>query len=124
MQFLTTENAPKAVGPYSQGASGEKLIFTSGQLPIDPATGVLIQGDIQKATLQSLKNVLSVVEAGGGKLADIAKVTVYVTDMKQFPEINAAYSDFFGDHAPARSLVQVAQLPLEGEIEIEAICIL
>ncbi|MFW5489641.1 MAG: Rid family detoxifying hydrolase [Desulfovibrio sp.] len=124
MQFVSTETAPKAVGPYSQGTIEKNVIFTSGQLPIDPETGVLVQGDIQKATLQSLKNVLSVVEAGGGSLEDIAKITVFVTNMKNFPAINAVYSDFFGDHKPARSLVQVAELPLGGEIEIEATCII
>lgn len=122
MKFLSTDKAPKAVGPYSQGTAADSVIYTSGQLPIDPATGEMVRGDIQKATLQSLKNVLAVVEEGGGTLGGIVKVTVFVTDMGQFPEINKVYTDFFGEHKPARSLFEVTRLPLGGEIEIEAIC--
>ena len=118
---IITPNAPAAVGPYAQGRTYKEMIFTSGQLPIIPGSGELIKGDIEKATQQSLDNLLAIVEAAGGQKETIVKVTIFVVDMKQYPQINKIYADFFGEHKPARSLVQVSALPLGGEIEIEAI---
>ncbi len=123
LEFINNANAPAAIGPYSQGAKGNGVIYASGQLPIDTATGEL-QTDVQKATLASLTNVLAIVEAGGGKLESIAKVNVFVKDMGDFDVINKVYTDFFGDHKPARALVQVAKLPKDAVIEIEAIAVL
>ncbi|HSH36808.1 RidA family protein [Schnuerera sp.] len=121
---ISTNKAPKAVGPYSQGIKTSNLIFTSGQLPIIPETGELIKGDIKRETRLCLDNLLAVVEEGGAKLKDIVKVNIYIKDMNDFPLINEEYEDFFQEHKPARSCVQVAKLPKDGNIEIEAIAVL
>ncbi len=121
LEFLSTDKAPAAVGPYSQGVKTGNLVFSSGQLPVDPATGQVSNGKIQEETRFCLENVKAVLEAGGAKLEDIVKVTVFVTDIGNFTQINEVYADFFGDHKPARSLVQVAALPKGADIEIEAI---
>ena len=124
MMFIETVNAPKAIGAYSQGVKKGNMVFTSGQLPIDPASGELISGDIARAVKVSLENVLAIVEEAGGKKTDIVKVTVFVSDISKFPQINEEYGKFFGEHKPARSLVEVAKLPKGGEIEIEAVAVI
>ncbi len=124
LRFLSTEKAPAAVGPYSQGVKAENIIFSSGQLPIDPATGELSKGDIKKETRLCLENVKAVLEAGHASVENIVKVTVFVKDMGNFSSINEAYAEFFGDHKPGRSLVEVARLPKDADIEIEAIAII
>lgn len=124
LRFLATDKAPAAVGPYSQGVKAENIIYTSGQLPIDPATGELSKGDIQKETRLCLENVKAVLEAAHATKEDLVKVTVFVTDMNDFSKINEVYAEFFGDHKPARSLVQVAALPKGADIEIEGIAII
>lgn len=124
LRFLATEKAPAAVGPYSQGVKAENIIYTSGQLPIDPATGELSKGDIQKETKLCLENVKAVLESAHATVEDLVKVTVFVTDMNDFSKINEVYAEFFGDHKPARSLVQVAALPKGADIEIEGIAII
>lgn len=124
IKFLETKNAPGAVGPYSQGVMGGNMVFTSGQLPIDPKTGELITGDIVRATRMSLENLKAVVESAGGSIENIVKVNVFVTDITQFGVINEEYANFFGTHKPARSLVEVSKLPKGGEIEIEAVAVL
>ncbi len=123
-EFLSTKNAPAAVGPYSQGvkASGE-MIFVSGQLPIDMKNGELSTGDIRKETRICLENLLEVVKAGGGVKEDIVKVNLFVKDIEDFATINEAYAEFFGDHKPARALVEAARIPKDANIEIEAIAI-
>lgn len=124
LELLSTDKAPGAVGPYSQGSKGNNMIFTSGQLPIVPETGELLKGDIQKETRQSLENVLAVIKAGGGTLEDILKVNIYITDMSQFSLINEVYEEYFNKHKPARCCVEVSKLPADGNIEIEAIAVL
>lgn len=124
LRFLSTDKAPSAVGPYSQGVKAENIIYSSGQLPVDPKTGELSKGDIQKETRLCLENVKAVLEAGHATVEDIIKVTVFVTDMNNFSSINEVYAEFFGDHKPARSLVEVARLPKDADIEIEAIAII
>ncbi|MDO5718568.1 MAG: Rid family detoxifying hydrolase [Tissierellia bacterium] len=124
LEFLKTDKAPEAIGPYSQGTKGNNTIFVSGQLPIDMECGELVTDSVEKATKASLSNVLAIVEAGGGKLEDIAKVGVFVKDINDFAAINDVYTEFFGDHKPARALVQVAKLPKDALIEIEAIAVL
>ncbi len=124
LRFLSTDKAPAAVGPYSQGVKAENIIYTSGQLPIDPVTGELSKGDIQKETRLCLENVKAVLEAAHATIEDLVKVTVFVTDMNDFSKINEIYAEFFGDHKPARSLVQVAALPKGADIEIEGIAII
>lgn len=121
IEYLATEKAPAAVGPYSQGIKAGQFVFTSGQLPLDPKTGQLVQDDIQTATRVSLENVKAVLAASGATLEDVVKVTVFVKDMNDFGKINEVYAEFFANHKPARSLVEVARLPKDGVIEIEAV---
>ena len=118
VEFLKTDKAPAAIGPYSQAGKDGNLIFVSGQLPI---TNGELQTEIKAATLASLTNVLEIIKAGGGSLESIAKVNVFVKDMNDFEAINGVYAEFFGNHKPARALVQVAKLPKDALIEIEAI---
>ena len=124
-QALKTSMAPAAIGPYSQGvdAAGARTVYVSGQLPIDPGTGVMAEG-IESQTLQSMKNVLAVVEAAGGTADNIVKCTLFITDMTAFAAINAQYEKFFGSVPPARAVVEVAALPKNAMIEIEAIAVL
>ncbi len=125
-EFLATKEAPQAVGAYSQGVktgAGE-MIFMSGQLPIDMESGEMVTGDIGKETTICLKGLIAVLKAGGGVKEDIVKVTIYVTDIKDFTLINEAYAEFFGDHKPARVLVEVSRLPKDADIEIEAIAVI
>lgn len=124
IRFLATDKAPAAVGPYSQGIKAENIIYTSGQLPMDPKTGELFKGDIQKETRLALENVKAVLEAAHASIEDIVKVMVFVTNIDDFSSINEVYADFFGDHKPARSLVEVTRLPKGADIEIEAIAII
>lgn len=123
LDLIQTEKAPAAVGPYSQGVRVDELVFTSGQLSFVPETGELIIDDIKKATRQALENVKAVLEAGGASLETVIKVTVFVKDMENFSLINEVYSEYFINHKPARSLVEVARLPKDGVIEIEAIAV-
>ena len=120
MESINTKKAPAAVGPYVQGMVHDGLIFTSGQLPINPENGELVS-DIEAAAKQSLTNVLEIVKEAGGKLENIIKVYIYVKDMNDFGKVNKVYEEFFGNHKPARSCVEVARLPKDGVIEIEAI---
>ena len=121
IEFIKTDKAPAAVGPYSQGTKVGNMIFTSGQLHIDPETSKLVEGDIKDLAKLALNNIKEVLKAGGASVEDVVKVSVFVQDIEQFGAINEVYADFFGDHKPARSLVEVAKLPLGGQIEIEAI---
>lgn len=117
---IQTGNAPAAIGPYSQGILTEKYLFVSGQLPLDPVTGVLPE-DIKSQTAQSIKNVQAVLQAAGGDLTNIIKTTVFLTDMKDFNAVNGVYAAFMKENPPARSAVQVAALPKGAHVEIEAI---
>lgn len=122
MQKVTSVNAPAAIGPYSQGIIAEgRLVFVSGQLPIDPATGALETGDAAAQTCQSMKNVAAILEAAGSSLSKVVKTTILTTDLADFGAINDAYAAFFGDVAPARACYQVAALPKGAKIEIEAV---
>lgn len=123
LELLATNKAPGAVGPYSQGVKGGNMVFTSGQLPMFAETGELLTGDIQKETRLCLENVVAVLEAAGATLNDVVKCTVFVTDIGNFSLINEVYAEFFTEHKPARSLVEVSNLPKGADIEIEAIAI-
>ena len=118
---IHTENAPAAIGPYSQAIDLGEMIFTSGQIPVAPDG--TISSDISQQTRQALLNLKAVVEAGGSSFEKVVKTTVFITDMAQFGEINAVYSEFFSEPYPARSCVQVAALPKGVSIEIEAIAL-
>ncbi len=122
-QIIQTDKAPGAVGPYSQGTRTEELVFTAGQLPLDPATGKLVQGGIQEQTRQVLNNLQAVLESGGAALDTVMKCTVFLQDMGEFALMNAIYGEYFSDNPPARSAVEVAALPLGARVEIEAIAI-
>ncbi len=120
-EIILTENAPAPIGAYSQGVVLDKIIFTSGQLPVDMETGKLIENDINAAAKAALMNVIAVVEAAGGSKETIVKTTTFLKDLSQFANVNAVYAELFPENAPARSAVQVARLPKDVDIEIEAI---
>nr|WP_325183173.1 RidA family protein [uncultured Oscillibacter sp.] len=121
--ILATEKAPAAIGPYSQGVTGGPVTITSGQLPIDPATGAFPEGGIAAQTRQSLENVKAVLAAAGLELADVIKTTVFLNDMNDFAAMNQVYAEFFPENPPARSAVEVARLPKDALVEIEAIAV-
>ncbi len=123
-KVIATEKAPKAIGPYSQGIKAGNMIFTSGQLPMNTSTGKLVQDDIKSEARQSLTNLKEVLAEGGATLNDVVKVTVFIKDMNQFGQINEVYAEFFNEHKPARSCVEVARLPLDANVEIEAVAII
>jgi 2-iminobutanoate/2-iminopropanoate deaminase len=121
---VATSNAPKAVGPYSQGICTGKLLFTAGQIPLDPETGKLVGTTIEEQTHQALKNLQAVVEAAGSSLPQVIKVTVFMTDLGQFQAMNTIYAEYFSTDPPARSAFQVSALPLGAEIEIECVALI
>ena len=123
-QAIQTEKAPAAIGPYSQGLKRDGLLFISGQLPLDPQTGKILEGDIHARTRQVLENMEEILKEAGGRLSNVVKTTIFLTDLDDFAEINAVYATFFPDCPPARSTVQVAALPLGSNMEIEAIAVL
>ncbi len=121
-QPIKTDKAPAAIGPYSQGVEYEnKLVFTSGQIPLDPRTGQLVEGDIKAQTKQALENLKAVLEAGGSNLRKVIKCTVFLADMNDFAAMNEVYAEYFPQNPPARSAFQVARLPKDARVEIEAI---
>ncbi|GMV37947.1 MAG: reactive intermediate/imine deaminase [Fimbriimonadales bacterium] len=123
-QTVGTDRAPAAIGPYSQAikASGT-LLFTSGQIPLEPATGEMVSGDIAAQTTRVLENLKAVLEAGGASLADVVKTTIFLADMTDFATVNTVYAEFFPTDPPARSTVQVAALPKGARVEIEAVAV-
>ncbi|HEX5735529.1 MAG TPA: RidA family protein [Blastocatellia bacterium] len=121
---VQTENAPQAIGPYSQAVKASGLVFASGQIPIDPATGVVIEGSIAEQTERVLNNIKAVLEAAGSSLERVVKTTVFLADLSDFGEMNEAYGRFFADVPPARSTVEVSRLPRDARVEIDAIALL
>lgn len=121
---VTSKEAPSAIGPYSQAIKVGNLIFVSGQLPLDPATGQFPEGDIKVLTSQAIKNLRAILQEAGGDLKNVVKTSVFLKDMNDFVAVNEVYASFFGDPAPARSAIQVAALPKGAVIEIEAIALL
>ena len=120
-QIIKTENAPAAIGPYSQAIEAGQFLFISGQIPLHPVTGEVVAGDIVPQTHQVLKNLTAIVEAGGSTLSNIVKTTVYLADLSDFAAFNRVYQEYFPQNPPARATVQVAGLPKGVKIEIEAI---
>ena len=118
---ISTSKAPKAIGPYSQAVRSGNLIFTAGQLGIDPSTGVVVDGNVETETYQALTNIKEILEAEGSSLENVIKTTVFLRDMNDFSLMNTVYSTFFTIHTPARSTVQVAGLPKNAAVEIEAV---
>lgn len=123
LKVVKTEKAPAAIGPYSQGLTANGFVFVSGCLPIDMETGEMSDGDIAEMTRCSLRNVAAILEAAGSGLDKIVKTTVYVKNLEDFSTINSAYAEFFTGTAPARACVQVAALPKNAQIEIEAVAV-
>jgi len=121
-KIINTERAPEPIGPYNQAVKSGHLLYTSGQIPIDPTTGEMVPGGIREQAIQVLENLKAVLEAAGSTVDDTIKTTVFLADMADFPELNTIYAEYFGeDNAPARSTVQVAALPKGALVEIEAI---
>jgi 2-iminobutanoate/2-iminopropanoate deaminase len=121
---VKTDKAPKALGPYSQAIAANGFVFASGQIAVDPATGELNQGSLEDQARQVLKNLTAVLEAAGSSMDHVVKANVYLQDMNDFARMNAVYAEFFKAPYPARAAVQVARLPRDVKIEIEAVAIL
>jgi 2-iminobutanoate/2-iminopropanoate deaminase len=122
--IVHTDKAPKAIGPYSQAVRTETMVYTAGQIALDPATGELVAGGVEEQTRQVLTNLQNVLEAAGSSLANVVKTTVFLKDMSDFPKMNPVYAEFFGENPPARSTVAVAGLPKGGLVEIEAVALI
>lgn len=122
MEFVATQNAPQAIGPYSQAVKHNGLVYTSGQIALTPA-GEMTEEDILKQTHQVMKNVSSVLEAAGSSLNDVIKTTIFLSDMDNFVTVNEIYAEYFGDHKPARATVAVKTLPKNAMIEIDCIAV-
>jgi 2-iminobutanoate/2-iminopropanoate deaminase len=120
---ITCENAPRAVGPYSQAVWANDLLFISGQIPIDPETGVFVSDDIREQTVQVFKNIGAILKQAGLTFENVVKMTVYLSDMNDFAVVNEVYASFFEKDFPARAAFEVSQLPLKAKIEIESIAI-
>ena len=123
-KIIMTENAPKALGPYSQAIMVGNTLYVSGQIPFVPETMTLVSEDIQAQTRQSIENIKAIVNEAGGELSDIVKVNVFVKNIEDFDKINEVYAEYFSEAKPARALVEVARLPRDVKIEIEAIAVL
>jgi len=120
-EVVSTENAPGAIGPYSQAIKANGMVFCSGQIPIDPATGQFVSDDVAAQTEQVFKNLEAVLTAAGTGLANVVKTTVFLADMNDFTAMNDVYSKFFSSNKPARATVQAARLPRDARVEIECI---
>lgn len=123
-EIVQTEKAPGAIGPYSQAVKAGDLVYVSGQLPIDPATGNLVTEDIKKETRQALSNLKEILSAAGSSLEYVVKTTLYISNMDDFPLINEVYGEFFSKDCPARACVEVKRLPKDANFEVEAIALL
>ena len=124
MNIVATDSAPKAIGPYSQAITHGGMVYCSGQIPLDPKTMKVVEGGIEAQTQQVLKNLTAVLKAAGSDPSKVLKTTVFLSNLEDFPRMNALYERAFGSHAPARSTVQVARLPLDVMVEIECIAAL
>lgn len=123
-EIIVTDRAPRAIGPYSQAVRVGNLIFASGQIPTDPATGQFVTGGIAEQTEQVLRNLSAVLEAANSGLSQVVKTTVFLADMNDFTAMNDVYGRFFGEHPPARATIQAAGLPRDAKVEIEAFAVL
>jgi reactive intermediate/imine deaminase len=120
-QIIHTDRAPKAIGPYSQAVRAGNLVFTSGQIPLDPATMELVSGDFEAEVRRAFENLKAVVEASGGTFDQVVKLTLFLTDLAHFPKVNDVMSSFFKEPFPARSTVGVSQLPKGARFEVECV---
>jgi 2-iminobutanoate/2-iminopropanoate deaminase len=122
-EIISTENAPGAIGPYSQAVKTSNLIFVSGQIPIDPTTGEFVSDEIKSQTEQVLQNLSAILEAAGSRLENVVKTTVFLADMNDFAAMNEIYGRYFSEHKPARATVEAARLPRDARVEIECIAL-
>ena len=123
MDTIASENAPKAIGPYSQAVRAGNLLFLSGQIPLDPASGNVVEGDFATQARRVFENLRAVLTAAGASFSNVTRATVYLTDLGNFQTLNSIYAEYFGDHKPARSTVGVASLPRGVPVEIDLIAI-
>ncbi|HPT88904.1 MAG TPA: RidA family protein [Bacilli bacterium] len=123
MKIINTKNAPAAIGPYSQAILVNNILFTSGQIPINPETNEIVSSDIEEQTKQVLKNIKAILEEAGYNLNDVAKTTIYLKDLQHFGTVNKIYEEFFNGHKPARTTIEVSRLPKDVLIEIDAIAL-
>jgi 2-iminobutanoate/2-iminopropanoate deaminase len=122
-EIIKTESAPAAIGPYSQAVRAGGLVFASGQIPLDPRTGSMVEGSIAEQTEQVLRNLTAVLEAAGSRLEQVVKTTVFLADMNDFAAMNEVYGRYFKENPPARATVQAARLPRDARVEIEVIAL-
>ena len=123
-QVIHTENAPAAIGPYSQAVKAGNLLVVSGQVPFVPETMEIVEGDVKAQTAQSLKNLQAILKEAGADFSNVVKTTVFIKDMNEFAQINEVYAEYFGENKPARACVEVARLPKDVKVEIELIAVL
>lgn len=123
LETVQTDKAPKAIGPYSQAIKANGFVFVSGQIPIDPSTSQLAQGTVAELTRQVMRNLTSILETAGTSLDNVVKTTIYLKDMADFEVVNNTYAEFFPNHKPARATVEVARLPKDVKVEIDAIAV-
>ena len=123
-QVIHTENAPAAIGPYSQAVKAGNLLFVSGQVPFVPETMEIVEGDVKAQTAQSLKNLQAILKEAGADFSNVVKTTVFIKDMNEFAQINEVYAEYFGENKPARACVEFARLPKDVKVEIELIAVL
>ena len=123
-QVIHTENAPAAIGPYSQAVKAGNILFVSGQVPFVPETMEIVEGDVKAQTAQSLKNLQAILKDAGADFSNVVKTTVFIKDMNEFAQINEVYAEYFGENKPARACVEVARLPKDVKVEIELIAVL
>ncbi len=121
---ITTDKAPQAIGPYSQAIAAGQLLFLSGQTPLDPATGKLVDGGIAEQTHRVMSNLRAVLTAAGASFDNVVRTTIFLADMNDFAAVNEVYGSYFENPAPARACVQVAELPMKARVEIDAIAVL
>ena len=123
MDYVATNGAPKAIGPYSQAVKHHGILYTSGQIPLDPATGELVTGDFEKEARRVFENLRAVLHEAGSDFGRVLKATVYVSDLANFQKLNAVYAEYFGDHKPARTTIQASALPKGASVEIDLIAL-
>ena len=123
LKRVETANAPAAIGPYSQGIIANGFVYTAGQIPLDPATMEIVEGDIAAQTKRVMESLKAILEQAGASLQTVVKTTVFLKSMDDFAAMNAVYAEYFGDHKPARSTVQAAKLPKDVNVEIEAVAL-
>lgn len=123
-EVIHTNNAPAALGPYSQAIKAGNLLFLSGQVPLDPETMTVVEGGIKEQSTRSLTNIKNVLAEAGADFSNVVKTTVFIKDMNEFNDLNEVYAEFFGENKPARSCVEVARLPKDVKVEIELIAVL